>query len=113
MTSAQAPTLMSGVPELVVLQLLARREMYGYEIARSLKIESRGALDLGEGVLYPALHSLEERGLLRSRSQRVDGRTRIYYCVTPRGRRRLERLVEGWRHVSAGVERILGAPSHE
>ena len=100
---------MSGVPELVVLQLLVRREMYGYEVARALKNGSHGALDLGESVLYPALHALEARGLLRSRSQRVDGRTRIYYAVTPRGRRRLVRLIDSWRHVSAGVERILGA----
>ncbi|MGH8149265.1 MAG: PadR family transcriptional regulator [Steroidobacteraceae bacterium] len=104
---------MSGIPELVVLQLLARREMYGYEIARSLKVGSRGALDLGEGVLYPALHAMEARGLLRSRSQRVDGRRRIYYAPTPRGRRRLARLLENWRHVSASVELILGATSHE
>ncbi len=107
------PTLMPGVPELVVLRLLAQQEMYGYEIARALKLGSRGALDLGEGVLYPALHALEARGLLRARSERVDGRTRIYYAVTARGRRRLERLIENWRHVSAGVELILGATSHE
>lgn len=111
--SEGSPTLMSGVPELVVLRLLAHREMYGYEIARALKLATHGALDLGEGVLYPALHALEARGLLRARSRRVDGRTRIYYAVTPRGRRRLERLIENWRRVSAGVELILGATSHE
>jgi len=107
------PTLMSGVPELVLLRLLAQQDMYGYEIARALKVGSHGALDLGEGVLYPALHALEVRGLLRARSQRVEGRTRIYYALTPRGRRRLERLVENWRRVSAGVELILGAANHE
>lgn len=111
--SEGSPTLMPGVPELVLLRLLAQQEMYGYEIARALKLGSRGALDLGEGVLYPALHALDARGLLRARSRRVDGRTRIYYTVTPRGRRRLERLIENWRHVSAGVELILGATSHE
>ncbi len=97
----------------MVLRLLTRQEMYGYEIARALKLGSEGALDLGEGVLYPALHALEARGLLRARSQQVDGRRRIYYSVTPRGRRRLEHLVENWRRVSAGVELILGATSYE
>lgn len=111
--SEESPTLMAGVPELVLLRLLAQREMYGYEIARSLKLGSQGALDLGEGVLYPALHALEARGLVRARSKQVDGRKRIYYAVTPRGRRRLERLIENWRRVSAGVELILGATSHE
>jgi PadR family transcriptional regulator len=111
--SEKTPPLMSGVPELVVLRLLAQREMYGYEIARALKVLSRGALSLGEGVLYPALHAMEARGLLRSRSQMAGGRTRIYYRVTPRGHRRLDRLTSGWRQISAGVERILGAPNHE
>src|SRR5437868_6630770 len=108
-----SPTLMSGVPELVVLRLLTQHEMYGYEIARALKLGSQGALDLGEGVLYPALHALEARGLLRARSLQVDGRKRIYYAVTPRGRRRLERLIENWRRVSTGVELVLGATSYE
>lgn len=111
--SERDPTLMSGVPELVVLRLLTQQEMYGYEIARSLKVLSRDALTLGEGVLYPALHSMESRGLLRSRSQQVDGRTRIYYQMTPRGRRRLERLTANWQRISEGVERILGVPIHE
>lgn len=111
MASRREPTLMSGIPELVVLQLLARREMYGYELAQVLQIESLGTLDLGEGVIYPALHGMKARGLLRPRSQRADGRTRVYYTVTRLGRRRLERLITRWRHLSAGVERILGAPS--
>jgi PadR family transcriptional regulator PadR len=111
--SEASPTLMPGVPELVLLRLLAQQEMYGYEIARAVKLGSRGALDLGEGVLYPALHALDARGLLRARTRRVEGRTRIYYALTARGRRRLERLIENWRRVSAGVELILGATGHE
>lgn len=104
---------MSGVPELVVLRLLARREMYGYEIARTLKVLSEDALRLGEGVLYPALHALEARGLLQALPRQVEGRTRIYYRLTVRGRRRLERLAANWRQMSAGVERILGAAGHD
>ncbi len=107
------PTLMSGIPELVVLRLLAQREMYGYEIARTLRVLSADALSLGEGVLYPALHALEARGLLCSRPRQVAGRTRIYYQLTSRGRRRLERLAANWRRMSEGVERILGAGAHE
>lgn len=104
---------MSGVPELVVLRLLVQREMYGYEIARSLKVLSRDALTLGEGVLYPALHAMEARGLLRSRSKQVEGRTRIYYQVTARGHRRLQRLTEHWQRMSSGVDLVLGASNHD
>jgi PadR family transcriptional regulator PadR len=107
------PALVSGIPELVLLRLLAGREMYGYEVARALKVVSAGTLSFGEGVLYPALHTMEAKGLLRSRSQPVDRRVRIYYRITPKGRKRLEQLTCGWRRISEGVERILGASSHE
>lgn len=105
-------SLMSGVPELVVLRLLSERDMYGYEIAQSLRITGGEALRLGEGVLYPALHSLEARGLLRSRKARADGRTRIYYALTRKGRVRLARITEEWRRLAGGVEAILGRAAH-
>lgn len=103
---------MAGVPELVVLSLVDRREMYGYEIARSIKAITHDLLSIGEGVLYPALHAMESRGLLRSRSVRADGRIRIYYSLTARGKTRLARLTADWRRMSQGVEFILGSPSH-
>jgi PadR family transcriptional regulator PadR len=105
-------SLMAGIPELVVLRLLADREMYGYEIARSIKIVTQDLLSIGEGVLYPALHLMESRRLLRSRSVRVDGRTRIYYSLTARGKARLAQLTSDWRRLSRGVESILGSPIH-
>ncbi len=104
--------LMAGIPELVVLSLLAHREMYGYEIAHSIKTATQDLLNVGEGVLYPALHLMESRLLLRSRSVRVDGRMRIYYSVTAKGKARLARLTSDWRRMSQGVESILGSPMH-
>jgi PadR family transcriptional regulator, regulatory protein PadR len=106
------PNLMAGVPELVVLRLLADRDMYGYEIARAIKALTRDALNIGEGVLYPALHAMEARGLVRPKPRLADGRTRIYYSLTARGKGRLARLTENWRRVSEGVESILGSATH-
>jgi PadR family transcriptional regulator PadR len=108
----RSPPLMAGVPELMILRLLAGREMYGYELARAIKLSTRDALSLGEGVLYPALHALEARHLLRSRSTRVAGRVRVYYSLAPRGRTRLKRLTAEWRRIAGGVESILGGCSH-
>jgi PadR family transcriptional regulator, regulatory protein PadR len=105
------PAFMAGIPELVVLRLLADREMYGYEIARAIKTVTRDALSLGEGVLYPALHAMESRGLVRARSVRADGRVRIYYGLTARGKRRLARLTQEWRRMSLSVESLLGGAS--
>jgi PadR family transcriptional regulator, regulatory protein PadR len=108
----KSPNLMAGVPELVVLRLLAEREMYGYEIARAIKALTRDALRIGEGVLYPALHSMEARGLVRPRPRLAEGRLRIYYSLTAQGRNRLRRLTANWRRVSEGVESILGSATH-
>ena len=110
--AAKNPSFMAGVPELVVLGLLADREMYGYEIARAIKTATHDALSLGEGVLYPALHAMESRGLVRARSSRVEGRARIYYSLTARGKKRLARLTLEWRRMSLSVDSILGSPSH-
>jgi PadR family transcriptional regulator PadR len=109
--TAKNPGFMAGVPELAVLSLLAGREMYGYEIARSIKATTRDAFSLGEGVLYPVLHAIEARGLVRTRKSRVEGRVRIYYSLTARGRKRLDRLTADWRRMSLGVDSILGRPS--
>ena len=100
-------SLMSGVPELVVLRVLGSREMYGYELARTIRETTGEALSLGEGVLYPALHAMESRGLLRTRKRAVAGRTRVYYTITPQGRRRLEALSREWRRIAGGVESVL------
>jgi PadR family transcriptional regulator PadR len=108
----QSPSFMSGVPELLVMRLLAREEMYGYELARAIRAVTREAISVGEGVLYPALHTLEARGLLRGRRQTVSGRTRVYYAVTAKGRRRLERLTEDWHRVAGGVEAALEGAGH-
>ncbi len=98
---------MSGVPELLVLRLLSAREMYGYELARAIRETTQEAISLGEGVLYPALHTMERRGFLKTRRRTVSGRTRVYYTITPRGQRRLNELSQEWRRIAGGVESVL------
>lgn len=106
------PPFMSGVPELLVLRLLARQEMYGYELVKSVRVVTRDAIALGEGVVYPVLHALERSGALKARRKAVNGRTRVYYGLTPKGRKRLERLSGEWDRVSSGVQSVLGEPEH-
>ena len=104
---AQSASLMSGVPELLVLRLLSGREMYGYELARTIRASTREAISLGEGVLYPALHALESRRFVKARRLTVAGRTRVYYSVTPKGSRRLGELSDEWRRINGGVQAVL------
>ena len=106
------PPFMTGVPELLVLRLLAGREMYGYELAKAIRLVTGQAIGVGEGVIYPVLHWLEESGALKAKRKTVNGRTRVYYTVTAKGQRRLSHLSDEWRRVSSGVNSALGEPDH-
>lgn len=105
------PPFMTGVPELLLLKLLDRHEMYGYELVRAIRDATGNVISLGEGVIYPVLHALERGGALRSRRRRVGGRTRVYYALTLKGRRRLATLEDEWRRVRGGVESALEKPA--
>jgi PadR family transcriptional regulator, regulatory protein PadR len=109
-SSRQNPQFMAGVPELVVLRLLSSREMYGYELAAAVQVSTGEALKLGESVLYPLLHSLNERGEVRAKKREVDGRTRVYYAITPKGKTKLARLTHEWSRIAKGVQLILDKP---
>jgi PadR family transcriptional regulator PadR len=102
---------MSGVPELLVLRLLARKEMYGYELVKAVRLVTGEAIVLGEGVIYPVLHSLERNGALQAMRKPVNGRTRVYYTVTPEGQQRLGRLNDEWDRISTGINSALGEPA--
>jgi len=106
------PPFMSGVPELLLLRLLNDQEMYGYELVRSIKKVTNEAISLGEGVIYPVLHSLERNGSLKSKRKAVGGRTRVYYSLTKKGHDRLEKLREDWRRIQGGVAIALESPAN-
>ena len=106
------PPFMSGIPELLLLRLLAQREMYGYELVKSVKLVTDEAISLGEGVIYPVLHGLEQSGSLKAKRKAVGGRTRVYYALTAKGKRRLQRLEQDWNRIQSGVNAALGTASH-
>jgi PadR family transcriptional regulator PadR len=101
------PDFLNGVPELVVLQLLARRAMHGYELVRAIQNTHGEALQFGEGCIYPILHRLEADGDLEGRREVVGGRSRIVYRITAGGRKRLRGRVAAWRDVVAAVNQVL------
>src|SRR5687768_6020095 len=102
------PEFLNGVPELLVLQLLKRREMYGYEIVKEILARSKEEFRFGEGCIYPCLHGLEKARLVASRRAESGGRSRVYYQLTARGRRRLENMTAEWKRVAGGVALVLG-----
>ena len=103
------PNFMNGVPELLILRLLQREEMYGYEIVHAIRSRTDAVIAVGEGVVYPVLHALEREGALRSRRKTVNGRSRIFYSVTPIGSRRLVDLSEAWTNLAAAIRKMLTA----
>jgi PadR family transcriptional regulator PadR len=106
------PDFLNGVPELVILRLLAAQPMYGYEIVQAIRSSTGAALDFGEGCVYPILHRLEAGHLLASRREIVNGRSRVVYRVTDKGRKKLKESVSSWRQVVEAVNLVLQGGLH-
>jgi PadR family transcriptional regulator, regulatory protein PadR len=88
--------LMRGAGPTAVLVLLAAGERYGYELIELLDRRTDGVLAMGQSTLYPLLYNLEAKGLIASRSEVVDGRSRKYYRLTARGEKRLAHDKQQW-----------------
>ncbi len=101
------PTFLSGVPELLILNLLAGKPMYGYELVKAIKASTGDALEFGEGCIYPILHRLEADGQLRATEELAQGRSRLVYRVTSAGRKQLSESVSRWESIVAAVTRSL------
>ncbi|MEO0574294.1 MAG: PadR family transcriptional regulator [Pseudomonadota bacterium] len=100
---------MTGVPELLLLRLLSREQMYGYQLVRQVQLVTGEAISLGEGVIYPMLHGLEKSGYLSAERKQVGARSRVYYSATPKGGKRLETLEKEWQRISGAVALSAGA----
>jgi PadR family transcriptional regulator PadR len=105
-------TFMNGVPELLVLRCLRDREMYGYELVQEIKGRTDAVVTLGEGVLYPLLHALEKKGALQSRRKTVQGRSRVYYAITPKGMERLTGLSNSWTRLADAIGWAVQGGAH-
>ena len=78
--------LYKGSLNTIILRLLNdNNRMYGYEITQKVKEITKGELNITEGALYPALHKLEENGLLEVEIEKIDNRYRKYYKLTKKG----------------------------
>ncbi|MGD9127280.1 MAG: PadR family transcriptional regulator [Planctomycetia bacterium] len=112
-TKKTNPDFLNGVPELLMLSLLSRRPMYGYELVQAIRRETDGTLEFGEGCVYPTLHRLEADGLLESKRQTVGGRSRIVYQVTSKGTKRLAGSTAQWQKIAASITQALrGGDAH-
>jgi PadR family transcriptional regulator PadR len=101
------PPFLNGVPELLILELLARRPMHGYELVQAIRTATGGSLEFGEGCVYPILHRLESQRILKAARQSAGGRVRVVYRVLPKGKTQLARSMDAWRQIVAAVNRAF------
>ena len=100
--------LLKGTLSLLILSLLNRKPMYGYEIAATVHRETGGAFTWREGSLYPNLHKLQADELIIGKwEEKETGRKRRYYHITKKGRRTLLEKIQSWNDLCHGVNRIL------
>jgi len=85
--SADQSGLFTGLIRLHILHHACEEPIFGLGMIEEL---ARHEYRLSPGTLYPIVHGLEKKGLLRSKQQKVNGKIRRIYSATPRGRRALE-----------------------
>lgn len=100
--------LIKGSTSLLILGLLNRKEMYGYEMIKEIDATSNGVFAFKEGTLYPILHGLEDEGFIESFWQEGETkRKRKYYSITKTGKKHLQTKEKEWDLFSNTVNKVL------
>jgi PadR family transcriptional regulator PadR len=93
----------------LILKVIAIGPVHGYAIAQRLEQVSRGVVQVPEGSLYPALHRLENRGLLAADWKETEtGREAKFYRLTRKGLKQLEAETADWQRLIDAIGLILG-----
>ncbi len=100
--------LPQGALDLLILKVIALGPVHGYAIAQRLQQVSRDVVQVPQGSLYPALHRLENRGLLSADWKETEtGREAKFYRLTRKGRARLATETASWWRLAEAVGLIL------
>lgn len=98
-----------GVMSLVILGLLRKEDMYGYQLVQETERVSGGRIVTQEGSLYPVLYKLVDQELISDRRVQVGKRmTRVYYHLEPAGEQRLQELLREYEEITRGIRLIAG-----
>ncbi len=102
--------LVGGTTATLILSVLNAGSAHGYEIVRRINELSNGIFEWQEGTIYPALHKLEARELIRGKwVEARNGKMRCIYSLTESGKRALFSEAREWSIYSKAVETILEA----
>jgi len=102
--------LIQGTLEMLILKALVRGPMHGYAVAEWIQQTSQQVLKVEEGALYPALHRLELRGVLKAEWGTSENNRRAkFYQLTTDGKKRLNSESQRWARLSAAVAFVMQA----
>jgi PadR family transcriptional regulator PadR len=105
--------MLKGHLDMIVLAALSSGPAHGYAVIQEVHRRSGGAFELPEGTIYPALHRLEQAGLLSSHWTTAEsGRQRRVYGLTKRGTRALADQRATWQRFAGAIGALLGHPGH-
>jgi PadR family transcriptional regulator, regulatory protein PadR len=108
--STDSGDLIQGTLEMLVLKALLRGPFHGYGVAEWIEQTSQQVLKVEEGALYPALHRLELRGLLKAKWGASENNRRAkFYELTAEGHRRLNAETQRWARLSSAVAFVMQA----
>lgn len=100
--------LVGGSSMLLVLSLLTEKDMYGYEMIRSLDERSDSTFQYREGTLYTILHKLENKGFVTSYKEKTQqGKERKYYSITAKGQEQFAEESRQWQVFSNAVNKVV------
>ena len=100
--------LLRGSTNLLVLSVLEKENLYGYQMIKKLKMKSENVFEFQEGTLYPILHKLEEEGSISSYWDKTTSKKRKYYSITINGRKQLEVKKRDWKIFSTKINQVIG-----
>jgi PadR family transcriptional regulator PadR len=106
--------LLQGTLDLIILQTLRWGPRHGYGLAQMIRANSREALQVDTGSLYPALHRLEKGGAITADWELSENRQRVrVYRLTAAGRKQLAAERSRWEQLSDAIAGILAPPAAE
>jgi PadR family transcriptional regulator, regulatory protein PadR len=106
-----AGEMLQGTLDMLILRTLVMGPAHGHTIAQVIEHTSEQALEVEQGSLYPALHRLEDRGLVSAKwGVSENNRRAKFYQLTAAGKRKLATETSRWRRMTRAVGLILGEP---
>jgi transcriptional regulator len=105
----EAGEILQGTLDMLILRTLVMGPAHGHTITQAIERISENALEVEQGSLYPALHRLEDRGLVSSAwGVSENNRKAKFYRLTPKGRRELNAATGRWHRMTRAIGLILG-----